>query len=585
MKSGSQQGNKKASPLTESLAACRTMFKYALLFGCIVNLLMLATPIYSMQVLDRVISSQNTDTLLLLTLVIVGALVLLSLIQLARSFAMNQMGGWFEQTLSSKLFANSVKLSVVSKSGGSQQLRDLQKVKTFLTSPSLVSILDIPWALIFVIVMFMIHPWMGTMTVVGGVILVALAVITDKVTKPLHEASNEQFIVSMRQVDQAARNAEVVHVMGMTSTINENWQEYNNRLQNSQALVSNRQTTFMEITKFLRMVLQILVTGVGAYLVLKNEMSTGAIIACSSLSGRALAPFESAVNSLKQMVDARKSFQRIEESLDKYSEESEKMSLPTPEGRVAVENVYFAPVNSNKHILKAINFNLEAGDSLAIIGPSASGKTTLAKVVVGIYAPQIGTIRIDNASMQDWKREELGQHVGYLPQEVELFSGTIKENIARMRKDAKDEDILMAAKLAGVHDLVLQMPKGYETEIGPDGAMLSGGQRQRIGLARAFFGEPKLIVLDEPNANLDSFGELALSQALARAKERKITTIIISHRTSILSVADKILAIKDGTIALFGDRDEVLEKMNQASRAAASGPVAVDLAKRKEAMN
>ncbi len=583
MKSGNSQGPKKASPLTESLAACRTMFKFALLFGCVVNILMLATPLYSMQVLDRVISSQNTDTLLLLTLVIVGALLLLSLIQLARSFAMNQMGAWFEQTLSSKLFANSVKLSVVSKAGGSQQLRDLQKVKTFLTSPALISILDIPWALIFVIVMFMIHTVMGIMTIVGGIVLVSLAVITDKMTKPLHEASNEQFIISMRQVDQAARNAEVVHVMGMTNTINDNWQELNKRLQASQSLVSARQATFMEITKFLRMVLQILVTGVGAYLVLKNEMSTGAIIACSSLSGRALAPFESALGALKQLVDARKSFQRIEESLDKYTEEAEKMSLPAPEGNIIVENVYFAPMNSNKHVLKAINFALNKGDSLAIIGPSASGKTTLAKVVVGVYAPQIGSVRIDNASLQDWKREELGQHVGYLPQEVELFSGTVRENIARMRKDAKDEDVVMAAKLAGVHDLILQLPKGYETEIGPDGAMLSGGQRQRIGLARAFFGDPKMIVLDEPNANLDSFGELALSQALARAKEKSITTIIISHRTSILSVADKILAIKDGTIALFGDRNEVLEKMNQAAKAAAPAPVAVDFTKRKEA--
>lgn len=584
MKIGSTPGNKKISPLTESLAACRTMFKFALLFGCIVNILMLATPIYSMQVLDRVISSHNTDTLLMLTLVIVAALLVLSLIQLARSFAMNQMGGWFEHALSSKIFANSVKLSAVSKAGGSQQLRDLQKVKTFLTSPALVSILDVPWALIFVMVMFMIHPIMGIMTVVGGVVLVCLAILTDKMTKPLHEASNEQYIVSMRQVDQAARNAEVIHVMGMIGTINDNWQGYNKRLQSSQTLVTNRQTTFMEITKFLRMVLQILVTGVGAYLVLKNEMSTGAIIACSSLSGRALAPFESAVNSLKQLVDARKSFQRIEESLDKYSEDSDKMVLPTPEGRVSVENIYFAPVNSNKHILKAVNFALEPGESLAIIGPSASGKTTLAKVVVGVYAPQIGSVRIDNASMQDWRREDLGKHIGYLPQEVELFSGTVKENIARMSKDAKDEDIVIAAKIAGVHDLVLQMPKGYETEIGPDGAMLSGGQRQRIGLARAFFGDPKLLVLDEPNANLDSFGELALSQALSMAKERKITTIVISHRTSILSVADKILAIKDGAVALFGNRDEVLEKMNQASRAAA-GPAAVDLSKKREASN
>jgi PrtD family type I secretion system ABC transporter len=572
--------NKKPSPLTEAIAACRTMFKFALLFGFVVNILMLATPLYSMQVLDRVISSGNTDTLLMLTLVIVVALILLSLIQVARSFAMNRMGGWFEHTLSSKLFANSVKLSITSKAGGSQTLRDLQKVKTFLTSPALVSILDVPWAIIFIVVMFMIHPIMGTMTVVGGIVLISMAVMTDKLTKPLHETSNEQFINSMKQVDQAARNAEVIHVMGMLHTLNDNWQELNKKLQDSQTLVSSRQTSFMEITKFFRMVLQILVTGAGAYLVLKGEMSTGAIIACSSLSGRALAPFEQAVNSLKQMVDARKSYQRIEDSLEKYSEDNDKISLPVPKGKISVENVYFAPPNTNRHILKAVSFELDPGDSLAIIGPSASGKTTLAKVVVGVWNPQIGSIRLDNASLQDWKRDELGQHIGYLPQDVELFSGTIKENIARMKKDANDEDIIEAAQLAGVHDLVLQLPKGYETEIGPDGMMLSGGQRQRVGLARAFFGSPKVLILDEPNANLDSFGEIALSQALTKAKEKGITTIIISHRTSILSVADKILAIKDGTVALFGSKEEVLEKMNQVSQAAARGPVAVDLSKK-----
>jgi len=567
----------KSSPLSEALSACRLMFRYALLFGFIVNILMLATPLYSMQVLDRVISSRNTDTLVVLTLVIGLALVLLALIQMARSLAMNKMGSWFERTLSSKLFANSVKISIVSKSGGSQQLRDLQKVKTFLTSPALISILDVPWAIIFIMVLFMIHPTMGVMTVCGGVLLIALAITTDKTTKPLHEASNEQMIASMRYVDQSAKNAEVVHVMGMLGTINDNWQSINKNLQNSQNLVNARQITMMEITKFFRMVLQILVTGVGAYLVLQDEMSTGAIIACSSLSGRALAPFEQAVNALKSMVDARKSFQRIEDSLEKYTEDSEKMSLPEPIGKISVENVYFAPANSTRHILKAISFEIEPGDSLAVIGPSASGKTTIAKMIVGVWAPQIGSVRIDNANLQDWKREELGQHIGYLPQDVELFSGTIKQNIARMRSDAPDEEIIEAAKLAGVHDLVLLLPKGYDTEIGPDGMMLSGGQRQRVGLARAFFGNPKLLVLDEPNANLDSFGEIALAQALARAKEKNITTVIISHRTSILSIADKILAIKDGTVALFGSKDEVLEKMNQAAR---SAPQALDPSKK-----
>lgn len=571
--------NSKPNPLKDALLTCRVMFKYALLFGCIINILMLATPIYSMQVLDRVISSNNTDTLLFLTLVIAFALSLLSLIQAARSIATNMMGGWFEKELSSKLFANSVRTALINKNaGGSQQMRDLQTIKTFLTSPALISILDVPWALIFVIVLFMIHTYMGVMTVIGGVILIALAVLSDRMTKPLHDSSNEFFVSSMRQVEQAGRNAEVIQVMGMLPNIDKNWQEINEKVQSAQSLVSTRQTLLSELTKYIRLILQILVTGVGAYLVLKSEMSTGAIIACSSLSGRALAPFEQAMMSWKGFLNARKSYARLTEVIDKFYTEDKRTSLPAPRGAIATENLFFTPAGSTRHIIKGITFTLEAGEFLAIIGASASGKTSLAKLMVGAWQPQIGAVRIDNASLSDWNKEELGSYLGYLPQDVELFSGTIRDNIARMDKNAPDEAIIQAAQLAGAHDMILQLPKGYDTEAGLDGSTLSGGQKQRIGLARALYGNPKILVLDEPNANLDSFGEIALSNALARAKEKGITTIIISHRTSILNLADKILAIKEGMIALFGNRDEVLEKMNQATKT-----VPFDLTKKKEA--
>lgn len=557
----------KLTPLQEALVACRVMFKYALVFGCIVNLLMLATPIYSMQVLDRVISSNNTTTLFMLTVVILLALALLSLVQSARSFAMTRMGDWFEQQLSSRLFAASVKASLITRGGGgSQQLRDLQTVKTFLTSPAMISILDIPWAIIFIIVLFIIHFYMGVMTVIGGAILLGMAILSDKLTKSLHDTSNDHFISSMRQVDQATRNAEVIHVMGMMPEIDKNWQETNLKVQNNQNLVSDRQNILSEFTKFIRMMLQILVTGIGAYLVINREMSVGAIIACSSLSGRALAPFEQAIMSWKSLINCRKSYQRLQESFSKFITDEEKMHLPTPAGRVTVENVFFAPPGMQKHIVKGINFSINAGETLVIIGPSASGKTSLAKLIVGAWTPQIGSIRVDEASLNDWDRVQLGQYVGYLPQDVELFSGTVRQNIARMNKKADSEAVIAAAQLAGVHEMILQLPKGYDTEIGADGSTLSGGQRQRLGLARAFYGDPKILVLDEPNSNLDSFGEIALSAALSRAKEKNITAIVISHRTSLLSVADKILAIKDGMVALFGPRDEVIEKMNQAAK-------------------
>lgn len=559
--------NKKVSVLQETLVTCRIMFKWVLIFGCIINLLMLATPIYSMQVLDRVVSTGNTDTLVMLTLVIVLALSLMSALQGVRSVAMTRMGDWFEKSLSSKFFGYSVKAALTNKAaGGSQQLRDLQTVKTFLTSPSLISILDIPWAIIFVIVLFVIHTYMGVMTVLGGFILVALAYVSDKLTKNLHEISNEHFIASMRQVDQATRNAEVIEVMGMMPNIDKSWQETNVKVQINQNLVSDRQTVLSEITKFIRMVLQVLITGVGAWLVIRGEISTGAIIASSSLSGRALAPFEQAIMSGKAFINARKAYERLQEHLGRFGHDEVRMQLPEPEGRVTVENMFFAPPGAQKHILKSINFEVDPGETLVIIGPSASGKTTLAKVLVGIWPPQVGSVRVDNSSLNDWDRIQLGQYVGYLPQDVELFNGTIRDNIARMDKNADPEKVIEAAQLAGIHEMILQLPKSYDTEIGADGSVLSGGQRQRVGLARAFYNDPKIIILDEPNSNLDSVGEAALIMAIEIAKDRKIACIVISHRPNLLSVADKIMAMKDGMVALYGPRDEVMEKMNQMAK-------------------
>lgn len=558
--------NKSITPLKEALVACKTMLKYSLLFGCIINILMLATPIYSMQVLDRVISSSNTNTLVMLTIVIVFALMLLGALQVARSLSANMMGNWFERTLSSKVFSNAVLQVQARPGGGSQQLRDLQTVKTFLTSPSLISILDVPWAIIFIAVLFIIHPYMGVLTVIGGLILISMAVVTDRLTKPLHEVSNEQFVTSMRQVDQASRNSEVIKVMGLLPNVLKNWQDLNVHLQGSQSLVNSRQTVLAELSKFFRMTLQILVTGLGAFLVLNQEMSVGAIIACSSLSGRALAPFEGAINSLKGLVNARKSYTRLEENLEGFSEAHQpKTSLPEPNGEIKAENLFYTPPGSQKHIIKGVSFEAKPGEILAIIGPSASGKTSLAKLIVGALKPQIGTVRIDKANIEDWDRNELGKYIGYLPQSVELFSGTVKENIARLDKAADDVDILHASNLANVHDLVLQLPNAYDTDIGMDGGILSGGQRQRIGLARAFYGDPKILVLDEPNANLDSFGEQALNTALQRAKDQKMTTIIISHRTSILGAADKILVMKEGGVAMFGPKEKVLEKLQGGS--------------------
>lgn len=559
-----QQQNVTVTPLTGALYACRVMIKYILVCGFITNILILSTAIYSMQVLDRVLSSGSLATLTMLSIVVVIALLILSLIQGARAFAMTMMGSWFEERLSSTVFSNSIRMALESKANAnSQQMRDLQTVKTYLTSPGLVAIMDTPWAIIFIIVISILHIYLGLLAIIGGSFIVSIALIADRSTKRLLEITNEEFIKSMRQVDQATRNAEIIHVMGLLKNINNTWNKINDKVQTTQSLASKRQATFAEITKFMRLLLQVCTTGLGAYLVLKGELSSGAMIASSSLISRALAPFEVLINSWKGYVNCRKAYGRLQGSFLKLQEQGSSMSLPPPSGKISVENLYFAPAGIQKHIIKGVNFTVDAGETLVVIGASGSGKTSLIKLMIGAWQPSIGMVRIDGANLKDWNRQELGQYIGYLPQDVELFNGTVQDNIGRMNEDADAEDVVQAAQLAGVHDVILQLPKGYNTEIGMDGSMLSGGQRQRVGLARAFYGNPKILVLDEPNSSLDSMGENALASAISYAKDRKITVVLISHRTPILSLADKLLIMNDGVIVAFGPRDEVLEKIKK----------------------
>lgn len=553
----------KSNLLTEALQKCGVMFRYSLIFGALINILMLASPLYSMQVLDRVISSGNLSTLGMLTIVIIVTLGLLGVLQALRGFALNAMGAWFEKHLSEKVFTNAVRMNLGMRgAGSSEHLRDLQTIKTFISSPNLVSMLDLPWAMVFLIVLFMIHFWMGMLTVIGGAVLVWMALLSNQFTKGLHESSNEYFIGSMRTVDQASRNAEVIKVMGFMPNVIKNWQEVNLKVQSTQELVNTRQNVISELTKYIRMVLQIFVTCIGAYFVIYDQsMSTGGMIACSSLSSRALSPFEQAIGSWKAFLNCKQSYLRLQKNLSVYREESEKMSLPTPSGSLVLENVRYVPAGGQRDILRNINLEFSPGETVAIIGPSGSGKTTLVKLLLGVLPATDGIVRIDSANIIDWNQDELGMHIGYLPQSIELFSGTIKDNIARLDKEADANQVISAATLAGAHEMILRMPKAYDTDIGLDGSFLSGGQRQRIGLARAFFGDPKILVLDEPNSNLDTLGEQALANAILNAKARGITTIVISHRPSLLPIADRIVVIQDGTVALNGSRDEVLEKM------------------------
>ena len=552
------------NPLKQSLSSCLGIIKFILLFGFTVNLLMLSTPLFSMQVLDRVLSSQNMSTLLALTMIIILALFLLGVIQTTRALAMHKMGNWLESTLSEIVFSNVIKLSSEFKGmASSQQLRDLQTIKTFATSPGLISIMDTPWAIIFIIALFILHTWIGSLALLSGLILILFGVVADRSTKSFIEKNNENFIKSMRQIEQSLRNAEVIEVMGMKSSLILFWQKINQEVQESQNVIIKKQAIFMEIIKFFRLLIQISVTALGAYLVTKGQISAGTIIASSSLVGRALAPFESAINSWKGYISFKKSYERLNISFDKYVNDSDKMSLLPPRGIMSAENAFYIFPRSSNHILKNISLSLQQGDSLVIVGASASGKTTLAKLLVGVINPIMGDIKIDGGSLRNWKKEELGPYMGYLPQNVELFSGTISKNIARMHSDPHYEDIVAASKLAGAHKMILKLPQGYNTDIGFEGSSLSGGQKQRVGLARTFYGCPKVIVLDEPNSSLDSEGENALMIAVEIAKASKITTIIVSHKTSIINVVDKILILEEGVVLYCGDKKNIMEKLEQ----------------------
>lgn len=566
------QGGNTENPLRETLFACKVMLKFVLIFGFMANILVLATPLYSMQVLDRVISSGNTNTLLMLSIIIATAIGLLALVQAARSFAMIKMGAWIEHKLADKVFENSISAAMTNKNiAGSVQMRDLQTIKTYLTSPQIISMMDLPWAVIFIVVLFILNVYFGVIALLGSIFLLGMSVVSDRLTSPLLNSNNDNFIKSMSKIEQTTKNAEVVNAMGLLPNILKKWHKLNKKVQNTQSLATKRQSVLTEFTTFFRTVIQISVTGIGAVLVIQNEITAGVIIASSSLVGRALAPFQVAISSWKGFIKFKKSFSRLNKMFEHYVPSAGQMELPAPKGHLKIDGLYYVPPGGKKHTLRGIAFDLPAGETLVIMGPSGSGKTTLVRLLVNAIQPSSGTIRIDGAKLSDWPKAQLGEHVGYLPQDVELFSGTVKENIARMLENSDSDEVLRAAQLAGVHELILHLPKGYDTEIGPSGSALSGGQRQRIGLARALYGKPKVLFLDEPNSNLDADGEEALSLALEVAKEEQITTIIVSHRTNVVNLANKIMILKDGAVATYGSQKEVLEKMRKLRSVGNSG--------------
>lgn len=569
MKGNSNQTHRKKNPLKIALGKCEAAFKITFIFAFIINLLMLVTPLYSLQVLDRVIGSGNLETLLMLSIIIAFIYFVHTLLQIARAFTLIRVGEWLDNTLSPIIFGHSISASATKVDpASSQMLRDFQTIKTFLTSTGINTLFDAPWSIIYIVIIFLIHPYIGFITVAGAVIIVGFAFFNAVATNRTLGEATELSVKGMSQAEIANRNAEAVEAMGMIKNVRRNWAKFNEGSLAKQSIASYRNGIISNFSRFVRNVMQMAVTGVGAYVVVKTngqDMTTGGMIASSIIVGKALAPFDNSIGMWKSISSAIKSYKNINESFNKHTERDQAMPIPHVDGQLTVENVYYsAPVATGapqpsmpKHILKGVSFSLQPGEILAIIGPSAAGKSTLAKLIVGVWKSSSGSVRLDGGDVFTWNRENFGEHVGYLPQGIELFSGTIKENIARMAEEIDPAKVIETAKMCGAHEMVLRFQDGYDSDIGPGGSNLSGGQRQRIGLARAFYGSPKLVVLDEPNANLDEAGELALANALAEARKKKIGVIVISHRPSILSEVDKIMVIQDGAIASFGPKEEV----------------------------
>lgn len=541
----------------------RPCFVYAGLFSVVVNVLLLVPALYMLQLFDRVISSRNEATLVMLSLVAVFALAMMSLLDALRGRLLAAAAAAMDRHLGPQvldgLLAQTARLSGAEHLNG---LRDVNTLRAFLLGPGVLAVFDAPWMPLFVALIFLFHPLLGWFALGGAAAMLALAVLNERFTRQPIERVQAEGRRAGRFVDAAVRNAEVVTALGMLPAVTKRWGALNERVLREQALASVTGGAFASATKFTRQLVQVGILATGAYLVVEQQVTAGIMMASSIILGRALAPVELLVGGWRSLVDVKSAWQRLEKLLGSAPEAAGGLELPAPRGAVAVERVVFGLRQGEKAILRGVSFSLEAGESLGLIGPSAAGKSTLARLVVGVWRANSGAVRLDGADVAAWPRERLGPHIGYLPQDVELFAGTVAENIARMG-EPDSAAVIRAATRAGVHELVLRLPKGYDTDVGDAGTALSPGQRQRIGLARALYGDPRLVVLDEPNANLDTEGDEALMRALRELKQAGVTTIVIAHRPSLLAGMDKLLVLRDGAVEMVGPRAEIMARVTR----------------------
>lgn len=547
-----------------SLRACRDSFINVGLFSMCINIAMLVPAIYMLQVYDRVVVGASMPTLYMLTLLMLVFLIAMGVLEWARQDIMRRVSNRLDLQLAPLLFDVGYRQAWLSAgmAAGTQPLQDLKGIRQFVSSHGLFAFFDTPWVPVYLLVMFAFHPWIGLIGLLSALLLLGITLANERLTGQHQKAAEQAYHEAGRMLTQVLRNSEVMSAMGMLSRLRQRWlSESRGALvkQNAAAEISSILTA---VSKSLRIIIQSLILGLGAYLAIRQEISPGMMIAGSILLGRALAPIDQMLGSWKQFATAREQYQRLNASLHADPAPETRMTLPTPRGEVRVEDIVVTAPGSNSPLLSDVSFHCAPGTIVGVIGPSAAGKSTLARALLGIWPCVKGSVRLDGAEIHGWNKDELGSHIGYLPQDIELFEGSVSDNIARFAP-ADPEKVVQAARDAGIHDMILRLPQGYDTQLGNGGSKLSGGQRQRLGIARAVYGRPCLIVLDEPNANLDHVGEEALLETLDILRENASTVFLITHKTRILSATDKLLVLADGSLSMFGPRDRVLAELNK----------------------
>jgi PrtD family type I secretion system ABC transporter len=542
---------------------CRRALWSAALFSAVVNLLMLAGPLYMLQVYDRVLTSRSIPTLVALSVLLCGAFGLQALMDLIRGRVMSRSAGFLDEHLSAVAHTAIIRLSGAGRQIGDahEPVRDLDQIRAFLTGQGPIAIVDLPWIPAFLLICALIHPWLGILALIGAATLTGVTLLTEWASRAPSRDANRSGRARSIMIDADRRNSETATAMGLEAALGQRWLMLNAGYLAAVERASDVVGLYASLSKVARMLLQSAALGLGAFLVIRGELMPGAMIASSIMMSRALAPIETAIANWRGFVAARDSIRRLADMLARLGVDPARTTLPAPQASLVVEGVTVVPPEGRTPIVGNVNFFLLAGDVMGIIGPSGSGKTSLVRALVGFWQPAQGAVRIDGAALEDWPREFLGPHLGYLSQAVELFDGTVAENIARMAVERDDNAIIVAARAAGAHEMILRLPDSYDTRIGQGGAMLSAGQRQRVALARALYGDPFLIVLDEPNANLDGEGEAALLQAIRDASARGAIVILIAHRAGMLAVCEKVLVLRDGRQQAFGPCHEILRNI------------------------